>query len=121
LTSTYSSPIADDDEDKSLRYSRDQRGDCVQVVDRARRDAAGFPSPTRFAANLRQTHRSSWQKIEAHYGRRTTRGWIAVSDEKSSREARASAGLLSVGTPGRSQNGKALIELPCDRCATALT
>ena len=76
LTSTYfeADPPFPDDDKRRFGYSRDKRSDCVQVVDRADRDARGACRwPTRCCPATRRTaprSRASWRRSSASTARR---------------------------------------------------
>jgi len=73
LTSTYSSPIRRvmRKTNVAFGYSRDKRGDCVQVVIALVVTPQGFPLAYEVLpgnTSDKTTLRSFLQKIEAHYG-----------------------------------------------------
>jgi len=123
LTSTYfESPPPDDDADKRRHgYSRDKRGDCVQVV------IALIVTPARFPlayevlpgnTSDKTTLRDMLRKIEARYGK-ANRIWVmdrGIPTEEMLAEMRAADPPVSylVGTPkGRlSKLEKHLVTLP---------
>ena len=123
LTSTYfESPPPDDDADKRRHgYSRDKRGDCVQVVIALIVTPAGFPLAYEVLpgnTSDKTTLRDMLRKIEARYGK-ANRIWVmdrGIPTEEMLAEMRAADPPVSylVGTPkGRlSKLEKHLVTLP---------
>lgn len=123
LTSTYfeSDPPDDDEDKRRFGYSRDKRGDCVQVIIALIVTPEGFPLaydvlPGNTADNT--TLRGFLQKIEAQYGK-AQRIWVmdrGIPTEEVLREMRESHPpiLYLVGTPkGRlTKLEKQLLVLP---------
>jgi hypothetical protein len=123
LTSTYfeSDPPSDDEDKRRFGYSRDKRGDCVQVVIALVVTPQGFPLAYEVLpgnTSDKTTLRSFLQKIEAHYGK-AQRIWVmdrGIPTEEVLEEMRRADPpvFYLVGTPkGRlTKMEKALIELP---------
>ena len=123
LTSTYfeSDPPSDDEDKRRFGYSRDKRGDCVQVVIALVVTPQGFPLAYEVLpgnTSDKATLRSFLQKIEAHYGK-AQRIWVmdrGIPTEEVLEEMRRADPpvFYLVGTPkGRlTKMEKALIELP---------
>src|SRR5208282_3691699 len=123
LTSTYfeSDPPSDDEDKRRFGYSRDKRGDCVQVVIALVVTPQGFPPAYEVLpgnTSDKATLRSFLQKIEAHYGK-AQRIWVmdrGIPTEEVLEEMRRADPpvFYLVGTPkGRlTKMEKALIELP---------
>jgi len=123
LTSTYfeSDPPSDDEDKRRFGYSRDKRGDCVQVVIALVVTPQGFPLAYEVLpgnTSDKATLRSFLQKIEAHYGN-AQRIWVmdrGIPTEEVLEEMRRADPpvFYLVGTPkGRlTRMEKALIELP---------
>jgi hypothetical protein len=123
LTSTYfeSDPPSDEEDKRRFGYSRDKRGDCVQVVIALVVTPQGFPLAYEVLpgnTSDKTTLRSFLQKIEAHYGN-AQRIWVmdrGIPTEEVLEEMRSADPpvFYLVGTPkGRlTKMEKALIELP---------
>jgi transposase len=123
LTSTYfeSDPPSDDEDKRRFGYSRDKRGDCVQVVIALVVTPQGFPLAYEVLpgnTSDKTTLRSFLQKIEAQYGK-AQRIWVmdrGIPTEEVLEEMRQADPpvFYLVGTPkGRlTKMEKALIELP---------
>jgi transposase len=123
LTSTYfeSDPPSDEEDKRRFGYSRDKRGDCVQVVIALVVTPQGFPLAYEVLpgnTSDKTTLRSFLQKIEAHYGK-AQRIWVmdrGIPTEEVLEEMRRADPpvFYLVGTPkGRlTKMEKALIELP---------
>src|ERR1700674_4403571 len=123
LTSTYfESPPPDDEDDKRRHgYSRDKRGDCVQVVIALIVTPRGFPLAYEVLpgnTSDKTTLRDVLRKIEAQYGK-ARRIWVmdrGIPTEEVLAEMRAADPPIFylVGTPkGRlSKLEKALLGLP---------
>src|SRR5438445_10555901 len=123
LTSTYFESAPPDDEDDKRRhgYSRDKRGDCVQVVIALIVTPEGFPLAYEvLAGNTADctTLRAMLRKIEVQYGK-ANRIWVmdrGIPTEEVLAEMRAADPPVSylVGTPkGRlSKTEKALLGCP---------
>src|SRR5271163_3162818 len=123
LTSTYfeSDPPGDDEDKRRFGYSRDKRGDCVQVVIALIVTPQGFPLAYEVLpgnTSDKTTLRSFLQKIEAQYGK-AQRIWVmdrGIPTEDVLEEMRRADPpvFYLVGAPkGRlAKMEKALIELP---------
>ena len=123
LTSTYfeSDPPADDADKRRHGYSRDKRGDCVQVVIALIVTPQGFPLAYEVLpgnTSDKTTLRSFLQKIETQYGK-AQRIWVmdrGIPTEDVLSEMRQADPPISylVGTPkGRlTKMERALIGLP---------
>jgi hypothetical protein len=123
LTSTYfeSPPPEDEDDKRRHGYSRDKRGDCVQVVIALIVTPRGFPLAYEILpgnTSDKTTLRDVLRKIEAQYGK-ARRIWVmdrGIPTEEVLAEMRAADPPIYylVGTPkGRlSKLEKALLDLP---------
>lgn len=123
LTSTYfeSAPPDDENDKRRFGYSRDKRGDCVQVVIALIVTPQGFPLAYEVLpgnTSDKTTLRSFLQKIEAQYGK-AQRIWVmdrGIPTEEVLEEMRKADPpvFYLVGTPkGRlGKMEKALLDLP---------